>query len=241
VRWRLSKKPQDGSSLIKEDSHIQGLLMKKLHFAIFLIFIISSISQTNAASPPFQTVSIKKNHKILSPYFIENKGQTNPKVKFYLKNGSQTFYFTREGIIFDFIHEKASNNKAGQLERQIFSLKFIDASPNINIDGYDKKTTKINLIKGKNRNEWYTNIPTWGGIIYKELYKGIDLKLYCKNNKLKYEFIIEPEADPAQIKLAYTGVKNLTVNDKGELVIYTEIGTLKESKPYIYQIDHQLF
>src|SRR3989344_4979276 len=55
-------------------------------------------------------------------------------------------------------------------------------------------------------------------------------------------FTVFPGGDVSKIKTTFTGVSKLDVNTRGELVIYTEKGEAKFSKPIAYQIiDDQKF
>lgn len=67
-------------------------------------------------------------------------------------------------------------------------------------------------------------------------YKNIDLELIETAGSFKYQFIVDPSADPQQIQLNYANQKSLKVNKNGELVIETFLGEIKEEKPYAYQI-----
>ena len=78
-------------------------------------------------------------------------------------------------------------------------------------------------------------VPLYEEIIYKELYRGIDLKIYGTNNQMEYDFIVSPGADPGDITLKCEGIDTLSVDNKGNLLIKTPLGELKHLKPIIYQ------
>jgi hypothetical protein len=48
-------------------------------------------------------------------------------------------------------------------------------------------------------------VPSYEQIRYRNLYPGIDLRLFAHNGTAKYEFIVSPGADPGQIRMAYEG------------------------------------
>ena len=65
------------------------------------------------------------------------------------------------------------------------------------------------------------------------VYKGVP-------GGMKYEFIVHPGASPDNIRLAYTGIEGLSIDDKGNLIIHTALGDVKDERPYAYQeIDGQ--
>ncbi len=73
-------------------------------------------------------------------------------------------------------------------------------------------------------------------LLYSEVYPNIDLKFYQdESGSLKYDFILKPGAKLSDIKLNYSGVDDLLVNDEGQLTYATKWGTIKEEKPYSYK------
>ena len=43
------------------------------------------------------------------------------------------------------------------------------------------------------------------GIVYKDMYKGIDIHYYTNAGTLKYDIVVHPGADPRQVILQYDG------------------------------------
>jgi len=183
-------------------------------------------------------------------YFIENTGQLDPKVRFHVKTAGETLYFTDEGIVFDFFRHKKTGEKAnrkeigkpgtdlqarGETERLVFTLGFDSPRGKIVPEGLDRQSAAINSFVGNDKSIWRTGIPTYKGVLYKGVYKGIDLKVYGSGSKLEYEFIVHPGGNPKDILLTYHGVEAITTNGNGELLIATAFGQLRETKPYIYQ------
>lgn len=76
---------------------------------------------------------------------------------------------------------------------------------------------------------------TYEKIIYKELWKGIDLVFYGKDNTLKYEFILDPGAAVEDIKLTYAGSRGISLDDKGNLQVHNDLGVLIDESPISYQ------
>jgi len=77
------------------------------------------------------------------------------------------------------------------------------------------------------------------GIIYHDVYPGIDWRLYTHNGALKHEFIVKPGGRVSDIKLKYDGAKKLSINEKGEIVATTPLGTITEAAPKSYCADGQ--
>ena len=216
--------------------------------ALFLGFFSLAFFAVTGASATGEAHKKKlKAYGNLPLYFIENKGQLDAKVRFYVKTSGQTLYFTDEGIVFDLLRgEKQARNSTGgvengrqttgvKTERLVFSLRFENAQRGVLIEGVDRQDAGINYFVGNDRSKWKPAIPTYKGIVYKGVYKGIDLKIFRKGKDMEYEFIVNPGANPNDILLTYTGIEGLAINGKGELLIGTAFGELRETKPYIYQ------
>jgi len=62
------------------------------------------------------------------------------------------------------------------------------------------------------KSRWRTGIPTYKGVLYKGVYKGINLKVYGSGSKLEYEFIVHPGGNPKDILLTYRGIEGITTN-----------------------------
>ena len=168
------------------------------------------------------------------PTFIPNRGQVDSKVKYYLKGTSYGFYFTPEEAVLTFIKKESS---PGNTENTgiTLALHFVDANPDVRIEGINKTSGKINYFSGKDESKWITGLPTYEKIIYKELWPGIDLIFYSKNNVLKYDFILKPGGCVEDIKLSYRGSKGISLDDGGNLEIHNDLGVLIDEKPISYQ------
>ncbi len=73
-------------------------------------------------------------------------------------------------------------------------------------------------------------------IVYKDIYPDIDWVLYTSGNDylgMKYDFVVHPGGNPADIKLQYDGADNIRFQN-GSLTINTPYGSITEQKPYTY-------
>jgi hypothetical protein len=63
----------------------------------------------------------------------------------------------------------------------------------------------VNYFVGNDPRHWYPSIPTYAGVVAKNVYPGIDLALGAKQGQLSYAWRIHPGADPATIRLRTAG------------------------------------
>ncbi|MFZ5808833.1 MAG: SBBP repeat-containing protein [Chloroflexota bacterium] len=167
-------------------------------------------------------------------YFVANQGQMHPRVTFYVQGRDKMLYFTDEGVTFALISPLPDwRGGGGEVSsRWIIRLDFVDAHP-VRPIGQSQTGAVVSYFKGP-RDEWHTGLPTYARIIYRDLWEGIDLAYSGTVNQLKYEFIVQPGADPARIRLAYRGA-SVRLNEAGQLEVSTPAGGFQDDAPLAYQ------
>jgi len=130
-----------------------------------------------------------------------------------------------------------------EIEREYFALKkhFVNANTAPEIIGEDRLPWNNNYFIGNDPSKWRTDVPNYSKIRLKDVYDGIDLVYYGNKNRIKYDFIVQSGEDPSKIVLSYdlgenTGNASLSLNDNGELVVFTPLWDIIERKPYCFQV-----
>lgn len=86
---------------------------------------------------------------------------------------------------------------------------------------------------------YYTNnldgavANAYNKIIYPNIYPNIDWVVYLAKDGLKYDFIIHPGGNVADISIKYDGAQSL-VNENGDITVTTPMGSITEKAPYTY-------
>jgi hypothetical protein len=181
-------------------------------------------------------------------YFIENQGQLDDEVCYYIQGSDKTLYFTPTGMTIAMISKKEKSETvdctdAGcstdlaaaekNYQRWAMKLDFVDARP-IKPKGKNKQGAKFSFFKGK-PDQWRTGVSAFSRIVYEDLWPGIDLVYSGTVNRLKYDFVVKPGADPKKIRLAYRGVESVSVNAEETLAVRTQGGAFEDGKPFAYQ------
>ena len=174
----------------------------------------------------------------MSLYFIANKGQVNDKVKFYAKASKYTLWLTKEGMFFDTVKrtpQKGLDKECNGYRRGVSNLVFVNANPEPEMISVGETDHQVNYFIGNDRSKWYSNIPSSQAVFYKNLYQGIDLKVYGVEKQIEYDWIVRPGEDPGLIRFAYKGIKGTRIDDTGNLLIETDAGELIHNRPFTYQ------
>ncbi|MBU4447208.1 MAG: SBBP repeat-containing protein, partial [Proteobacteria bacterium] len=96
---------------------------------------------------------------------------------------------------------------------------------------------RFNYLLGKDQSRWQRDVPSYGAVLYREAYPGIDLKFYGNGRELEYDLIVRPGADLSRVKFRYRGIAGLKVDAKGNLAVkLPDGGLLLQKKPIVYQV-----
>jgi hypothetical protein len=165
-------------------------------------------------------------------YFIANDGQTDAAALFYAHTPSYTIWLTREGLIFDRIEKE----KNGGTSRSVTGLAFKNVNKNFEVMASDPSAYRVSYFYGRDESEWKTDIPTSRVVLYKNLYNGIDLKVYSTAGQIEYDWIVSPGARPEQIQFAFSGKDKGRLNGEGSLAVETPAGRILHRKPRAHQM-----
>ena len=101
-------------------------------------------------------------------------------------------------------------------------------------------SSRVHYFSGNDPAKWRTNIPTYGAVIYKNVYPGIDWMFYEREGNLEYDFLLSPGANPSQIRLMINGAEKLETDSSGNLNIQTASGSLQMLTPAVFQENIQI-
>lgn len=178
--------------------------------------------------------------------FYENKGQwpngvlykaSVPGGNIWLEQGRVLYHFQDYSALQRaHIGEGIEHDDPTHFKQDLIAANFVGA--NLNVKPTQLYPTKEyqNFFIGNIKSRWASDVKGYNQVAYPELYPGITLKFFEKEGDLKYEFIVAPNSNPAQIKIKYQGHQNIKINPKGSLIITSKLGEIQELKPYVYQI-----
>ncbi len=182
-------------------------------------------------------LKIQENYGKIPLYFVRNNGQMNEQVRFYEKGSGRSTFFTDRGIYLSLTGGRQSKDKSREMasnqlavdstpaastenpQPEVVRLIPLGANKHPEIVAEDLQECKVNYFHGNDPEKWKTNIPTYQSVVYKDVYKDINMKFYGNNRQMEYDIIVNPGASPSRVQLAYEGVADVQINDNGELEI----------------------
>lgn len=179
--------------------------------------------------------------------FIENKGQWEQNFQYTASIPGGQMYIYKHQIVYDFYHQEQKANlldayhhrqptTSDEVDAHAIFVNFIQPSTKTRIETDEKLPFYFNYFKG-NQERWRSNIPIYEKLQYKSLYENIDLKFYTdpQTNLLKYDFIVQPFANPSQIQWTYEGALDVKIKND-ILYVTTSVNEMIEQRPIAYQI-----
>lgn len=173
-------------------------------------------------------------------YFVENKGQVDSAVAYYVSGKESTVYFSNDSVTIALKSSIATQDPErrplyeSDRGRYVIRLRFPGATVS-RPEGLEPAQAVFSYFSGR-PNEWVTGAPSFRRLVYHGLWPGIDLVFSSKDGALKYEFLVQPGADPRQIRFSYEGISGLHLRDDGAVDIEGPSGTLlQDTAPFAYQ------
>jgi hypothetical protein len=175
--------------------------------------------------------------------FEANQGQGDPQVKFISRARGYTAFLTAGGVTFSLRPSQSlpqpaasgSSTTPSQLANTLLQLKLVGANSSMAVVGENPLTGKANYFIGRDPAKWHTNVATYAKVRYKTVYPGIDLLYYGSTQRLEYDLVVSPGADPSQIQFEILGADHINLDLEGNLVLQTRSGELRFQNPTVYQ------
>ena len=211
------------------------------------------------ADPAIKARAQENFNKASSLLFIENKGQIiddagklHPEILFTAKGQGTQIYVTATSIHYVFSHieydESANNLEASAMEdpmgmhdRHPKPSKVSTQKLTVSLQGANFNP-KLETDKAQTyyENYYLAHCPdgvtarSYEKFTLKEVYPGVDWVVYSNGNGFKYDFVARNPKAAQQIKLKVDGAET-TINEDGQLVMTTQLGTITEDKPVSFQ------
>ena len=188
--------------------------------------------------------------------FEVNQGQFDARVKFAARGAGYALMLTGdEAVLTLHASEKSApatasrkseiqgsagkttlaRSAASRNKTTVIRTSLVNAYPTVTARGEQELPGRSNYFFGNDPRQWRTNVAGYSRVVYRQVYRGIDLTYYGNGRQLEYDFNLAAGVDPAAIRMRIAGAANLKVDSNGDLLIETGEGLLREHRPIVYQ------
>ncbi|MBX2959109.1 MAG: SBBP repeat-containing protein [Flavobacteriales bacterium] len=225
--------------------------MNKTNLFLSLLLIVAFSFNSTAQENKVNTDAQEALSNLDKQFFIENKGQWAADVLYLTRIGGLDAWITKKGINYTFykleeINQEQSSNRELEMpdkfEQKDYNIighrvlmNLIGSNLEVIPEGKDKQTAYYNYFIGNDDNKHASNVGLYKEALVKDVYIGIDMRYYFDKGNLRYDYIVNPGADPKQIRFSIDGSENTYVNTQGELIFTTRFGEVKNADLYCYQ------
>ena len=182
--------------------------------------------------------------------FIGNEGQWDEHVRYaaalpggrlFVQPTGLTYAFYDPSFLDQHHHSGTSvptGPPTGAIAAHAYSVLFEQASPRARLTATEITPGERNYFVGRDERRWASHVRGYRQLRYAGLWPGIDLTLYeNQTQRLEYDVLLAPRANPARVALRYDGATALTLDAAGNLVIKTTVSTTTELAPQAWQFD----
>jgi len=121
------------------------------------------------------------------------------------------------------------------LSETVVRLRYLGVNANPTVEEQNPLPGTANYIMGSDPARWHTNIPTYGRVVYHNIYPGVDLAYHGTQGHLEYDWTVAPGANVAAIAYAIDGGRSVDLDTHGDLHLRSVAGTLNTLAPSAYQ------
>jgi hypothetical protein len=183
--------------------------------------------------------------------FEVNRGQAAADAKFVARAGGYALLLTHRGESVlalqgspnqstqRHVRSQSQDSRMGELretaERGLLRLEFPGGNPAPQVQGEQPLPGHSNYLIGNDPGKWLTHIPHFARVRYREVYPGVDVLYYTRDQQLEYDFIVRPGNNPDSVRLKVQGATEIEQSEQGSLVLKTAAGPVQMHKPVAYQ------
>jgi len=168
-------------------------------------------------------------HGVFSPHFEENAGQAPENVRFLVRAPGYAAAFDREGTV---LHAAPP----GAPDSGLVQMRLLGGAERPAIAGEGDPVASTMLYSGAFGSQGL-RLRNYSTIRYQGVYPGIDWLWHFREGALEFQFELRPGANPAAIRMAFTGASGVRLDRDGNLEVEGGAG-LQYRWPEAWQESH---
>lgn len=193
--------------------------MKRTILLLLTLFCTAVITQANKLPQQDANAMLQKSDK---QFFIENKGQWPAEVLYLARMGGHDAWITRSGVLNTYYKlepvenqeetQTAAHRRPGKFEHKEYNIighrvwmKLDGCNEAVTTEGRQKQEGYYNYLISNDPSKHASFVGLYKEAIVKNVYEGIDMRYYFERGHLRYDYIVQLGADPAQISFRMEG------------------------------------
>jgi centrosomal CEP192-like protein/beta-propeller repeat-containing protein len=228
---------------------------------LFCLQLLATWVQAQTAASNFPVVTEDQKAKIIESYgklplaFEANQGQSDPQVKFLARGPGYGLLLTPTEAMLSVAHSgfnirgsalspvgsgrRVQSTYQGSMPQDtspgvVVQMKLLNTNPKTIVSGEEELTSRSHYFIGNDPTKWRTNVRQFAKVRYRDVYPGVDLVYYSRQQQLEYDFVLKAGVDPGKILFGIDGTEALRF-EHGDIVLLTSVGNLYLRSPHLYQ------
>src|SRR5262245_13221836 len=189
--------------------------------SLAVLALTASCSLPTSAPPTAAGVAEHLNH--LAVPFVENAGQSDPRVAYYAPTFAGTVFVTGEGEVVYALPAAGHRAQAAGLQEPAsgwtLTERFVDGHPTP--VGAHSAATHLSVFVGQDPTRWQPDVASYADVDLGAVWPGISVTLAASGKQVEKVFTVEPGAVPDTIRVRVAGAESLAVAADGALVAHT--------------------
>jgi len=168
--------------------------------------------------------------------FVENAGQSDPRVAYYAPTFSGTVFVTREGELVYALPAPAHRAEAPAPRDAVSGWTLTESF----VGGHaapiaaHPAPAHLNVFVGNDSARWQRHVASYADVDLGAVWPGISVALTAHGKQVEKIFTVEPGAVPDAIRVRVAGAESLVAADGG-LLLHTGVGDVRLTPPVAYQ------
>ncbi|MFN0103387.1 MAG: IPT/TIG domain-containing protein [Bryobacteraceae bacterium] len=164
-----------------------------------------------------------------SVWFEPNTGFVKGRTEFVGRTRGAYLYMTGSAVVYAMAPEVVER---GAKMRRV-QMEFDGASSAVLGRREEATGGYSNYFVGKNSDEWFTGVPHYGRLRYREVYPGIDVVYYGVGGSIEFDFVVKAGADVSRVGMRFHGASPVTVGE--DVVVNVEGSEMRLRRPRVFQ------
>lgn len=195
-----------------------------------------SIANAVATMPAAGFAALKNSNMA----FIQNEGQWDARAQFLAKAPGMNMWITEDGAVFDFRAEGSRiENERNPAENRnavrghVVRMEFVGGRPST-VTGEGRLDGHLSYFLGKDSSKWASDVSRYQEARSERVYDGVEARWYFDQGRPRYDLVVAPGANPAQIAMRYVGANGVGMRGSS-LVLGTSLGDVEHRGLFAYQ------